>query len=160
MRTSRKCLYLSILLFSLLRAQPLMAGDDRNIVIKERKERYEFTRGDAKNPVWVKQQFSTTYRCDGFRASIPYTEFYDDYSRIDDVKAYVNGDRVKGLKPQHAYHSIEGFFYSDARVCGFMLNLEKKGTESRVELVKTVLDPRYFTSVYFSEDFFLEQKEV
>lgn len=160
MRTARKCLYLSILLFSQLRAQPLKAAEDKNIVIKERKERYEFTKGDAKNPVWVKQRFSTTYRCDEFRGTIPYAEFYDDYSRIDEVKAYVNGDRIKGLAPHHAYHSVEGFFYSDARVCAFTVRLEKKGTESRVELEKTVLDPRYFTAVYFNEDFFLEQKEV
>ncbi|WP_123845771.1 transglutaminase-like domain-containing protein [Chitinophaga lutea] len=160
MRTLCKCLYFSILLLHLLPAHAFPAADDKNIVIKERKERYEFTRGDAKNPVWINQLFSTTYRCNEFRGTIPYTEFYDDYSRIGEVKAYVNGDRVKGLRPQHGYHSIEGFFYSDARVCGFMLDLEKKGTESRVELEKTVLDPRYFTSIYFHEDFFVEQKEI
>lgn len=160
MRIACKCLYLSILFFGLLPAHPSKAEEDKNIVIRERKERYEFTKGDIKHPVWIKQRFSTTYRCDEFRGSIPYVEFYDDYSRIDEVKAYVNGDRIKGLKPDHGYHSVEGYFYSDARVCGFMLPLEKKGTESRVELEKTILDPRYFTSVYFNEDFFLEQKEI
>ncbi len=160
MQIFRKCLFFSILLLRILSAHAVPSADDKNIVIKERKERYEFTRGDAKNPVWVNQLFSTTYRCNEFRGTIPYTEFYDDYSRIGEVKAYVNGDRIKGLRPQHAYHSIEGFFYSDARVCGFMLELEKKGTESRVELEKTVIDPRYFTAVYFHEDFFVEQKEI
>ncbi|WP_343700829.1 transglutaminase domain-containing protein [Chitinophaga sp.] len=160
MRIARNCLYLSVLLLSLLPAAPLRAGTDKNIVIRERKERYEFTKGDAKNPVWVKQYFSTTYRCNEFRSTIPYSTFYDDYSRVDDVKAYVNGDRVKGLRPQHGYYAVEGFFYSDARVCGFMLDLEKKGSESRVELEKTMLDPRYFTTVYFNEDFFLHRKEI
>ncbi|AWO01198.1 hypothetical protein DLD77_05580 [Chitinophaga alhagiae] len=160
MRIARNCLYLNVLLFSLLPVASLRAGTDKNIVISERKERYEFTKGDAKNPVWVKQYFSTTYRCNEFRGTIPYSTFYDDYSRVDDVKAYVSGNRVKGLRPQHGYYSIEGFFYSDARVCGFMLDLEKKGRESRVDLEKTVLDPRYFTSVYFNEDYFLHRKEI
>ena len=133
--------------------------ENKNIVIRERKERYEFVKGDEKHPVWVKQSFTTFYRCDEYRGSIPIVEFYDDYSRVDEVKAYVNGDRMK-VKVEHRYHSIEGFFYSDARICGFMLPLEKKGTESKVELEKTVLDPRYFTSVFFQEEFFQEQKEV
>lgn len=153
-----KCLYLS----ALFSTGHLVthAEEDKNIVIRERKERYEFVKGDSKNPVLVKQNFSTTYRCDEFRGSIPYTEFYDVNSTVDEVKVYVNGDRVKNIKPEHRYHSIDGFFFSDARVCGFMLPLEKKGTESRVELEKTILDPRYFTSIYFNEDFFMEGKEI
>lgn len=134
--------------------------ENKNIVIRDRKERYEFVPGDEKNPVWVKQTFTTFYRCDEYRGSIPVVEFYDGYSRVDEVKAYVNGDRIKRLKVEHGYHSVEGFFYSDARICGFMLPLEKKGTESKVELHKTVLDPRYFTTVFFQEEFFQEQKEV
>lgn len=133
--------------------------ENKNIVIRERKERYEFIKGDDKNPVWVKQSFTTFYRCDEYRGAIPVVEFYDDYSRVDEVKAYVNGDRMK-VKVEHDYYSVEGLFYSDARICGFMLPLEKKGTESRVELQKTVLDPRYFTSIFFQEEFFQEQKEV
>ncbi len=158
MQISVKCLYLSVLLC----AGHLVtyAEEDKNIVIRERKERYEFVKGDSKNPVLVKQNFSTIYRCDEFRGSIPYTEFYDVNSMVGEVKVYVNGERVKSIKPEHRYHSIDGFFFSDARVCGFMLPLEKKGTESRVELGKTILDPRYFTSVYFNEDFFMEGKEV
>lgn len=158
MQISLKCLYFS----ALFCAGHLVtyAQEDKNIVIRERKERYEFAKGDSRNPVLVKQNFSTTYRCDEFRGSIPYMEFYDVNSTVDDVKVYVNGDRVKSIKPEHRYHSIDGFFFSDARVCGFMLPLEKKGTESRVELEKTILDPRYFTSIYFNEDFFMEGKEI
>lgn len=153
-----KCLYLS----ALFSTGHLVthAEEDKNIVIRERKERYEFVKGDSRNPVLVKQNFSTTYRCDEFRGSIPYSEFYDVNSTVDEVKVYVNGDRVKYIKPEHHYYSIDGLFFSDARVCGFMLPLEKKGAESRVELEKTILDPRYFTSVYFNEDFFMEGKEV
>jgi hypothetical protein len=136
------------------------ASEDNNIVIRERKERYEFVKGDVKNPVLVKQIFSTTYRCDAFRGSIPYSEFYNVSSTVDEVKVYVNGDRVKYIKPRYEYYSVDGLFFSDARTCSFMLPLEKKGTESRVELEKTILDPRYFTSVYFNEDFFMEGKEI
>ncbi|MGX5819996.1 transglutaminase domain-containing protein [Chitinophaga lutea] len=173
--SARKCLSLSLLLapaLSLCIASPPAHRDEKapatgyyradkdNIVISDRKERYEFTRGDDAHPVWIKQFFNTTYRCNGFRTSVPYVETYDDYSRVDEVRAWENGSRIKKLKPEHGYHSIEGLFYSDARICGFMLPLEMKGSESRVELEKTVLDPRYFTTVYFQEDFRVEQKEV
>jgi hypothetical protein len=38
--------------------------------------------------------------------------------------------------------------------------LEKKGMRSEVSLVKTYKDPRYFCTVYFTENYFTENKTV
>lgn len=133
--------------------------DNANVIISERKERYEFVRGDKQQPVWVREKASTIYRCNEFRESIPIVTFYNDYSRVEEVKAWVNGDRIK-VKPEHRYYSIEDIFYADARICGFMLPFKKSGTESKTEIEKITLDPRYFTSVYFREEYFTASKEI
>lgn len=136
------------------------SGDDNNVVIKSKTDAYEFSQGKAGNPVVVKESQITTFRCDGFRTSLPFVAFYDDQSSIDEVSIFVNGKRNKSIVPQYEYYSVENIFYSDARVCYFSLPLEKKGSESTVEINKTIKDPRYFTTIYFSEAYKVEDKQV
>lgn len=133
---------------------------DENVVIKSKKELYEFATGSAENPVVIQQQFNTVYRCDGFRTTVPYVEFYDDKSTIGEVSVSIDGKKAKHIKPTFDYYSIENIFYSDARVCYLKFPLEKKGSESEVSLSKTVLDPRYFTTIYLTETFKTENKQV
>jgi hypothetical protein len=130
--------------------------ENTNITIREKKETYTFTTGDDEHPVQVKQESRMVYSCNEFRTTVP----YDDLSKIDELRIYVNGSRAKYISPQYQYYSVDNIFYSDARVCFFNLPLEKKGTESAVELEKTILDPRYFTSIYFNEAFTTQQAEI
>lgn len=134
--------------------------DNTNVTIREKKETYTFMPGDEEHPVQIKQESRTVYSCNEFRTSVPYVASYDDLSRIDELRVFVNGDRAKYIKPQYEYYSVDNIFYSDARVCFFSLPLEKKGTESAVEMEKTILDPRYFTSIYFTEAYSTLQKEI
>ena len=64
---------------------------DNNITISSKKETYEFKQDSRENPVIVKQQYSVTYYCNQFRASIPFVESYDDRTSIDDVNIRVDG---------------------------------------------------------------------
>lgn len=134
--------------------------EDKNITITSQKDRYEFQTGDKDNPVNIRQSSEVVYRCNQFRTTVRYVEFYDDRSTIDEVRTYVNGARVKWIKPAFQNYSIDDIFYSDAKVCTLELPLEKTGSESRVELDKTTLDPRYFTSIYFSDHYKTESREI
>lgn len=136
------------------------AGDDNNIVIKNKTERYEFVYGNATNPVLINELSNTVFRCDGFRTDLPFVEFYDDQSSINEVNILVDGKKARNIRPSYEYYSVESVFYSDARVCYFQLPLEKKGSESEVQINKTITDPRYFTTVYFSESYKTENKQV
>lgn len=149
-----------ILTTNILIANANPADENTNVTIREKKETYTFTTGDDEHPVQIRQESNTTYSCNEFRTAVPYVAFYDDLSRIDELRIYVNGDRAKYIKPEYQYYSVDNIFYSDARVCFFKLPLEKKGTESTVEMEKTILDPRYFTSIYFNEAFTTRQKEI
>jgi len=135
-------------------------GEDSNIVISSKTERYSFEEGEKDHPVIVREESKTQYYCSELRASIPWVETYDGQSRIDGVKVYVNGSRDKSIQPKDEYYSSGDIFYSDARVYYFSLPFARKGTSDEVDLEKTTLDPRYFTTVYFTEEQLVRQKTV
>jgi len=95
-----------------------------------------------------------------FRTVIPVAEFYDDKTSIDDVKIYVDGAKAKNVLPKYEYYSVDNIFYSDAHICYFKLPLEKKGSNSEVYFEKTITDPRYFTTIYFSDVYNIINKTV
>lgn len=134
--------------------------EDNNVVIKSKTEKYEFTYGNETNPVLINEQSSTLFRCDGFRTEIPYVEFYDDQSSINDLSVFIEGRKVKYIKPAFEYYSVESIFYSDARIGYVKVPLDKKGAETEVQVSKTINDPRYFTTIYFPESYKIERKQI
>ncbi|SHM28753.1 Transglutaminase-like superfamily protein [Chitinophaga jiangningensis] len=153
------CLCYSILLSNL--TSYAQNNTDKNVVIRSQEERYEFVAAnDAANPVNIQQSLKAAYVCEQYRTTIPFAEFYDDKSKIEDVRVYVDNDRRKEVKPIFANYSIDNIFYSDAKICGLQLDLIKKGVETRVELEKSFLDPRYLTSIYFSEPYPVHSKVI
>jgi len=133
--------------------------DDHNIEVRA-KETYRFTTGDKAHPVVVKQTQTTEYYCNNFRVDLPIVEQYDDQLELNNIEAKVNGTKMRNLKPTHEYYGGDGIFYSDARVCYFTLPIQKKETSSQVTVEKTTLDPRYFTSIYFTDKYFQAKKEI
>ncbi|NIG52108.1 transglutaminase family protein [Chitinophaga sp. Cy-1792] len=160
---SRSLHYLFLCISFLLYTKPIFAADDtdKNVTIANKEEQYEFVlSGEKDNPVNIRQDLKVAYLCNQYRTTIPFAEFYDDKSRIDEVKVYIDNARRKDIQPIYANYSIDDIFYSDAKICGVKLDLIKKGSESRVELQKTFLDPRYLTSIYFTESFPVAAKTV
>ncbi|KAK9659861.1 hypothetical protein QE152_g41508, partial [Popillia japonica] len=51
-------------------------------------------------------------------------------------------------------------FYSDMKVCYFDLYFDRQGSTGEVRFEKTYKDPRYFTTIYFSEPQFVKEKKV
>jgi transglutaminase-like putative cysteine protease len=141
-------------------ASPSYFGEDSNIIISNKAERYSYEEGDQAHPVIIRQEQKTTYYCAELRASIPWIETYDGQSRIDGVKIYVNGSRDKSIQPKDEFYSSGDIFFSDQRVYYFTLPFLKKGTSNEVDLEKTTLDPRYFTTIYFPEEQPVRQKTV
>ncbi|MFT3908172.1 MAG: transglutaminase domain-containing protein [Ferruginibacter sp.] len=136
------------------------ADKDSNVVISNAKEIYSFNFDKKENAVKVQQELTTTYQCLSYRTSIQVVEFYDDKTTIDEVKTYVDGSKAKYIVPKYDYYSVDNIFYSDARVCYFNLPLERKGTTSEVYFEKSISDPRYFTTIYFSDGYPVQNKTV
>ena len=152
---------LTILILSVCSFQLLIAAEkDSNVVISNAKESYSFDYSKKENTVKVKQELTTTYQCINYRSEISVVEFYDDKTSLDDVSIYVSEHKAKYITPKYDYYSIDDIFYSDARICYFKLPLEKKGSTSEVTFEKTITDPRYFTAVYFSDNYLIKNKVI
>lgn len=136
------------------------AQADSNIVIANASHLYNFDYSRKDKAVNIKQELSTTYQCVNFRTSITVAEFYDNVTDIDNVKIYVDGKQAKYIFPKYEPYTIDNIFYSDAQVCYLRLPLEKKGSTSEVQFEITKKDPRYFTSIYFSEPYNISNKTV
>ncbi|HRE51037.1 MAG TPA: transglutaminase-like domain-containing protein [Flavitalea sp.] len=152
--------YISIVLLLLLVPCLFAQDSDDNITIESAREIYRFAAGDASHPVVVKQTSVASYLCNKYRVAVPIAEFYNDQVQLDEIIVKINDSKLKNFKPVHEFYSSNGIFYSDARVCYFSLPFEKKWGRAEVSIQKTALDPRYFTSIYFTEPFFLKKKEV
>lgn len=136
------------------------SDEDKNIVISKSRKEYRFVKGNAENPVQIKEESSRIYTCNSYRKDIPVVEFYNDINPIDDVDILVNGSKKHGIIPRYEYYNADGIFYSDAHVCYFNLPLQKIGSTSQVTFKKTTLDPRYFTSIYFNDNQDILDQEV
>jgi hypothetical protein len=152
-------IFFSLFLFALA-SKSFGEAKDSNVVVSDSKELYEFVWQKSQNSVQVKQNLTTSYLCNDFRTTIPIAEFYDNETSIDNVDFIVDGKKPKDIKPRYSYYSVDDYFYSDEHICYFPLPLERKGATSSVVFKKTISDPRYFLSVYFSESYLVLHKEV
>ncbi len=155
-----KVLGVAAAFFSLSPALAFKAENDSNILISQAREVYEFVYNRKSSSVEIKQSINTVYFCNSFRTALPVVEMYDDKTTIDNIDFAVDGKKPKDIKPVYEYYSVDNIFYSDARVCYFELPLQKKGSTSEVKFEKTITDPRYFTSIYFTEPYNIQKKEV
>jgi hypothetical protein len=134
--------------------------DDKNIVIESKTQSFTFSKSKGNMPVQITEQSMQEYRCNDVRANVLFSEMYNENEEISDVDIRVSDKKAKGIVPAYDYYSIESIFYSDAKICYFKLPLEKKGSRSSVGFTKTYKDPRYFTSVYFTDEYLAETKTV
>jgi len=131
-----------------------------NISIQSQREEIEFIKGDKAHPVLVRRIIETSYICNSFRTHFTVAELFNEQESIDDVVVYVNGERDRSIVPKTDYYSASDIFYSDARMVYLDLPMEKKGTVCKVVFTKTIKDPRFFTQVFFTDNYPIAKKEV
>jgi len=147
-------------LFLLTSFQALAGGDDdeKNIVIENKKQSFRFIQ--AKKGVNISENYVTELRCTRSATHITYTEMYNDHETIDGVDVSVKNRTYRGVDIRYDYYSVKDVFYSDARICHFRIPFDETGVGAKVILNKTYDDPRYFTQVFFTEEYFVQNKEV
>ena len=145
-------------LFVLLCRTASAQEEAKNIVISDAAEDIRFERSKDEQPVAVKQSSRTQYSCENYRTTLPVAELYNDEELIDDVDIRMNDKRQRGIIPKNDYYSVDDIFYSDARICYFTLPFAQKGDVGEVTFNKTILDPRYFNDVYFTDAHFIQHK--
>ncbi len=110
--------------------------------------------------VQVKEILNTVYTSNTYMVKLPVTELYNDNVTINDVDARVDNHPLRDLKPVYQYYADDDIFFSDEKICYFPLILPKNGSKGEVTFKETVDDPRYFTTIYFSDNFKVLQGQV
>jgi hypothetical protein len=133
---------------------------DSSVVISSSKNSYQFIYNPKTNKVEVKEILNTVYTSNSYQVALPIAEIYNNEVTINDLEAKVDNHTQRDLKPVYAYYSEADIFFSDEKICYFSLTLPKKGSTGSVTFTETVEDPRYSTTVYFSDDKPVKQREV
>ncbi|MFM2360966.1 MAG: hypothetical protein RLY16_2959, partial [Bacteroidota bacterium] len=133
---------------------------ETNLKIRSSQRLFRYEIGDEQHPVLVKQQSRNEYYCQKYFTDVPIFEFYNDVEIIDDVKILLNGSKRHNIKPKYEYYNTDGIFYSDVRVCNFTIPLYNHRSKAEVYIEKTVLDPKYFTTIFFQNQFETDIQEV
>jgi hypothetical protein len=138
----------------------IAAPADSSVSITSSKNSYQFIYNQKLDRVEVKQALNSVYTSNAYMVTFPITETYNNQVTIDEVSCKVDNHNVRDFEPKYAYYSVNDVFYSDEKICYFPVSLGKKGSTANVTFNETANDPRYFTTVYFSEAVEVKQKEI
>ncbi|WP_343670158.1 transglutaminase-like domain-containing protein [Chitinophaga sp.] len=142
----------TVLLLLLLQSAYAKAQDDPdNIELASSSETFEFQYNAKQKQVTVKQLIHKDFVCNSFRATIPFSEPYNNQEEITDLTILTDGKKNRTISPTYDYLNIDEYFYSDQKICYFNLPFSKQGAHNEVNIEKAIHDPRYLTTVYLTD---------
>ena len=150
MRKRFRALILFCLIASCLHSQTM----DDNVVINSCEDSYVFME-EGGNAV-VRNTLKTEYEALRMSADIQPYVCYGEFISLDNAK-------TKGIFAPKAIHqnaTPENVFFDDTRICYFNLSLDRQGKKASVEFNRTFRDLRYFTRIYFPEEYFIREKRI
>lgn len=127
---------------------------DDNVIINSCEDSYVFMEEGAN--VVVHNARETEYEALRMGAEVQPYIYYGKFISLDNARA-------KGIFAPKAIHrnaTPENVFFDDTRICYFNLYLDRQGKKTGVEFGRTFHDLRYFTQIYFSEEYFVREKRV
>lgn len=148
----KKYIYLLFILFSL----PLICfsqTEDDNVIINTGIETYDFSQKN--NNVIITKSIDTEYLATKKRDVIVVAEFYNQQSELKEVD--VDGSKAS---PSYTHLTDDEIFYSDDKVCYYELPFKYKDKKIKVQFKKIYKDPRYFSTVYLIEPYFIRSKTI
>ena len=128
---------------------------DDNIIINCCEDSYVFKEGPGNNPI-VQNTRKTEYEASRMGATVQPHMFYGEFISLDEAKA----KGVLAPKAIHRHATPENVFFDDTRICYFNLSLSRQGKKAAVQFSRTFHDLRYFTHIYFPEEYFIRKKRI
>lgn len=154
MKYNNKILILFAFSFLFLNTSYLSAqADDDNVIISNCNITYSFI--ENKGNIVIKEKKETLYEASKMGRIHPVNEYYSSQTSLEKVNV-----KKKWGNPEYKQYSSDDMFYSDVKVCMMKLNLDRKGSTGEVNIEKVYNDPRYFTTVYFTEPEYVKEKTV
>ena len=128
---------------------------DDNIIINCCEDSYVFKEGPGNNPI-VQNTRKTEYEASRMGATVQPHMFYGEFISLDEARA----KGVLAPKAIHRHATPENVFFDDTRICYFNLSLSRQGKKAAVQFSRTFHDLRYFTRIYFPEEYFIREKRI
>lgn len=94
------------------------------------------------------------------RANIHKYEFYDSESKIESFSIKYKNDKTANFPVTDEFYKDKDLFYHDAKVKYAAVNFPTEGYIYKYEMSKRIEDSKYFTTIYFNDEFPSLEKEI
>jgi transglutaminase-like putative cysteine protease len=94
------------------------------------------------------------------RADIFKYEFYDSSSKIENFTIKYRNDKLAYFAVQDEFYKDNDLFYNDARVKHVKIDFPVQGYTYNYHIDKKFEDVKYFTSIYFNDEFPVIKKKI
>lgn len=131
-----------------------------DLVLLESKDYVTFDFNDNMGQVFVKHKIDQEMMNISSRTDIQKHMFYDGQSEISTFALKYRNKKTAYFKIKDEAYSIEEFFFNDARVKYATLDFPVQGYKYYFEATKDIFDIKYFTSLYFTDAYPINKKEI
>jgi len=131
-----------------------------DVAILESFENISFGLNRDETKVTVKSNIREKLMNINHRADIHKYEFYDSESKIETFALKYRNDKNTGFFIKDEFYKDNDLFYNDARVKHVALDFPVQGYTYFYELDKKYEDVKYFTSLYFNDEFPVIEKKI
>ena len=131
-----------------------------DVAIIESKEEITFDLNKKEAKVLVNSSLKEKLMGINSRAEIQKYEFYNGQSEVFDMKLKYRNDKEVYKQITDNYYQDKDLFYNDARVKFMNVTFDSQGKSYLYEVERKFKDIKYFTSIYFHEDYPIKNKEV
>jgi transglutaminase-like putative cysteine protease/translation elongation factor EF-1beta len=94
------------------------------------------------------------------RADIQKFEFYDSETVIEDFQMKFRNDKKALFMVKDEFYKSDDLFYNDARVKYMNIDFPVQGYSYIYELNKKYKDVKYFTTIYFNDEYPIVKKDI
>jgi transglutaminase-like putative cysteine protease len=134
--------------------------DKDDVAILESTENVTFDLNKTESKVIVNHSINEKLMNINHRAAIQKYEFYDSESKIETFNLKYRNDKSVGSYVVDEFYKDNDLFYNDARVKHMVVNFPVQGYIYNYELEKKYEDVKYFTSLYFNDEFPVLKKQI
>lgn len=134
--------------------------DKDEIAILESKEKVNFSISKTGDKVNVNYSINEKLMNITPRANIQKFEFYDSESKIESFVIKYKNDKITNFSVNDEFYKDRDLFYNDARVKYASVNFPTEGYIYKYEMSKIINDSKYFTTIYFNDEFPTLEKEI
>ncbi len=134
--------------------------DKSDIAILKSEENVSFAVNKSINSVEVIYKINETLMNINHRADISKYEFYDSESEIKTFSVKYRNNKQTSFYTKDEFYKSDDLFYNDAKVKYVQLDFPVQGYTYEYEMEKKIRDVKYFTSIYFNDEFLVIEKTI